>query len=167
MKSASSRWLIGVGAVIAVLVVASVLVAVFGGSGKTATFPGDTPEGVVQRYLQALEDNDSQAAFDYLGAELQEGCTLLEFRNQTNWIADQDHRIVLEGTELLETQTLVMVRISQIRTDPPFSTSESSFRQGYTLEQQNGDWRFTEPPWPLSFCQDLTHEAEKLPLPRN
>ena len=88
MSSTSSRWLIGAGAVITVLVVASVLVAVLGTTGETVTYPEDTPEGVVQRYLQAIQASETQVAYDYLGVELQEGCTLQEFRDGTRWSAD-------------------------------------------------------------------------------
>lgn len=164
MSSTSSKWLVGAGAVIAVLVVVSVLVAVLGNAGETTTFPEDTPEGVVQRYLQAVQDSETQVAYDYMGAALQEACSVQEFRDQTRWSADNDNKVILEGTEVVGDQTIVTVRITQVRTEPPFAPSESSFQQEYNLEQQNGDWRFTEPPWPFSWCQGLTTEAEKPPL---
>ncbi|MDA1215982.1 MAG: hypothetical protein O2812_03825 [Chloroflexi bacterium] len=167
MNSTSSRWLIGAGAVIAVLVVASVLVAVLGGSGETTAFPENTPEGVVQRYLQAVQDRESQTAFDYLGAELQEACTLQELRDQTRWSAENDNRVILEGTEVVGGQTIVTVRVTQLRVDPPSIPNESSFSPEYILEQQDGNWRFIQPPWPMGWCQGLTLDIEKLPLPRN
>ena len=159
MNSWSTRWLVGTGAAIAVLVVASVLAAVLAGGGDAETFPEDSPEGVVQRYLQAIEDDEFQTAYDYLGSALREGCTLQEFRERTRRTADRDHRVVLEGTEAFEGQTIVMVRISRVQTDAPFAPSESSYPREYTLERQEGAWRFTEPAWPLNYCPP----AEKTP----
>ncbi len=161
MNSWSTRWLAGTGAAIAVLVIASVLAAVLAGGGDAETFPEDSPEGVVQRYLQALQDDDFQTAYGYLGPALREGCTLEEFRYRTRWNSDEDHRVVLEGTEVLGGRTIVMVRVSQVRTDAPFAPSESSYQREYTLERQEGAWRFTEPAWPLNYCPP----AEKIPEP--
>jgi hypothetical protein len=161
MSSTSSKWLMGAGAVVAALVIVSVLVTVLGNTGDATTFPEDTPEGVIQRYLQAVQDRKSPTAFDYLGAELQEACTLQELRDQTRWSAENDNRVILEGTEVLANQTIVTVRVTQLRVNPPSIPSESSFSPEYILEQQEGNWRFTAPPWPLEWCQGLNPEADK------
>jgi len=63
-----------------VLIVASVVVVFLGDRGDTALLPEDTPEGIVQRYLQAIEDGDSRRAYGYLNQELRDGCTQAQFR---------------------------------------------------------------------------------------
>lgn len=130
----------------------SLLAAVWGGAGAD-TFPEDTPEGVVQRYLQALQDDDYQTAYGYLSAETQAACPPREFRNMTRQSADHDRRVLLEGTEVVGGQTLVTVRIARIRSEPPFPPSEYSFREEYALEREDGGWRFTGPAWPLGVCR--------------
>lgn len=160
ISNSSTRWLIGAGAAAAVLAGVSVLAAVLGGAGAD-TFPEDTPEGVVQRYLHAIQDDDYQTAYGYLSAETQAACPLRAFRDTVRRSADHDRRVLLERTEVLDGQTLVAVRIARIRSEPPFPPSEYSFREEYALERENGGWRFTGPAWPLGACR----AAQPTPAP--
>lgn len=157
-RKMSGLWLIGVAAVVGVLVVASVLVAVFRGQREVQDYPESTPEGVVQRYLQAVWAGEHQGAYAYLSDELKNYCTYQNFRDSTNWVKDQDIRVSLVGSEPVDSKTEVQVRVSQVQIGRPFAPEESSYTQRFTLARQgdpiSGAWRFAEPPWPMSYCPE-------------
>ncbi len=148
----SNWWLAGTTAAIVALAAVSSIVALV--AGRTAeTLPENSPEGVVQRYLQALEDDDFRAAYSYLSSHLQQECSVQDFREGTRWSVQRGKRVILEGTEEIGRRTIVAVRISSISPDAPFAPSETSHRQEYTLEKQGGAWRFARLPWPLDYCR--------------
>ncbi len=152
MSSGSSRWLVGTAVVVAALVIASLAVGVLAG-GDADPLPEDSPEGVVQRYLLALEDDDFRAAYEHLGADLRQACSLQELREQTRWLGERGRRVLLEDAEETEGRAFVTVRITTISTDAPFTPTESAFTVDYVLERQDDAWRFTESPWPLGHCR--------------
>ncbi|MFH0847531.1 MAG: hypothetical protein V1894_05730 [Chloroflexota bacterium] len=64
MKS-SNRWLIGFVAAIGVIVLVAVIL-VLTARNNVSLLPEDTPEGVVQRFLLALQEKDYPKAYGYL-----------------------------------------------------------------------------------------------------
>jgi hypothetical protein len=64
-------WLIGAGSLLAILLVASIIVALM---QRVEPLPEGTPERAVQLYLEAIADGDLEAARDFLSAELKERC---------------------------------------------------------------------------------------------
>ncbi|UCB42015.1 MAG: hypothetical protein JSV77_05935 [Dehalococcoidales bacterium] len=63
---ASNRFVIISGSAIGILVVVAVVLVLTVGGGSTTLLPEDTPEGVVQRFFLALEDEDYEEAYSYL-----------------------------------------------------------------------------------------------------
>jgi len=158
MNSGASRWLAGTAAVVAVLAVAGVIAALL--AGGTEAFPEDSPEGTVQRYLQAVEKSDYRAAHAHLGGQLRQDCPLQEFRQQMRWRGEQSDRVLLDKTEEVDGRVFVQVRILNVSMDGPFAPSETSRLHEYALEREDGAWRFVEPPWPLGYCKQAP-----LPVP--
>ncbi len=154
MNSVSSRWLAGTAAAIVALIVAGVAAALIAG-GPAETLPEDSPERVVQQYLQALDNDDYRAAYAYFGGSLQQSCSLHDFRQRMRWRAGQSDRVVLEQTEEIDGRAIVSVRVSSVSLDAPFAfaPNETSFRMEFALEREEGAWRFIEPPWPLGYCE--------------
>jgi hypothetical protein len=62
----SSRLLIGFGIGIAVLVIITVALVLTLGQRNAPSLPADSPEGVVQRFLLAVQSKDYSAAYNYL-----------------------------------------------------------------------------------------------------
>ncbi len=147
VQSASSRWLIVVAGAVVALVALSVVVALATRSDAT-TFAADTPEGVVQRYLQAVEDRELQQAYDYLSVGLQQECAYRDFRDSGRRPDLESQRVTLEGTERVNGEMEVRVRVTQFNVDPPFGSRESSHVQRYLLVEEGGVWRFSQQPWP-------------------
>jgi hypothetical protein len=79
MKS-STKWLIGFGSAIGVLVILAI-VLVLALPGEKPLPPEDTPEGVVMRYFKALEEEDYREAYSYLSEAA---------RTDKDWVATFD-----------------------------------------------------------------------------
>ena len=158
MWTLSSRWLVGVAGVVVALIVISVAVALINPRGAAETLSEDTPEGVVQRFILAIQDRDYTLAHSYLSDELKKTCTVAQIEERSSFSVDtlRDNRIALLGTdELSDGRMQVRVRVTQVNVSPPFGVDESSYQERYVLVQENGDWRFAEPPWPLGWCPPI------------
>ena len=62
----SSRILIVFGSAIAVLIIVTVVLVLTLGQGSSVSLPQNSPEGAVQRYLQAVQDKDYANAYSLL-----------------------------------------------------------------------------------------------------
>jgi hypothetical protein len=62
----SRRWLIIFVIVISILVIATVSLVLLTKGNEVALLPEDTPQGIVQRYLIAVQEKDFQKAYNYL-----------------------------------------------------------------------------------------------------
>ena len=166
-RNASTNWLIGAGAVVAILVAAALAVALIADRGEPELRAEATPEGVVQRYLIAIDDDDPEVAYGYLSQRLKDACTYQHFRDNLAWIREQDMRIGFEKTEAVGEGQEVTVRIRQIYVRgniPPFTPDESSYTQRFVLRQYGSDWQFYEPPWPMGYCPGLIPTRTAPPL---
>jgi hypothetical protein len=64
--NSSRRWLVVFAAVIGILVVATVSLVLFNNGKKVTLLPEDAPQGIVQRYLIAVQNKDYRQAANYL-----------------------------------------------------------------------------------------------------
>jgi hypothetical protein len=62
----SRRWLIIFAIVIGILVIATISLVLLTKGNEVALLPEDTPQGIVQRYLIAVQEKDFQKAYSYL-----------------------------------------------------------------------------------------------------
>ena len=159
MRSSSSKWLLGGGLVILALIIASVAVGLFNRPQSADLLPEGTPGGTVHRFLLAIEQGETQQAYEYLSADLQEECSFEHFRDTTRRRFDRrdtnggrDIRINLEGEQAIEEAIEVQVRITEFNVSAPFEVNEHSFTQDYLLEEFEGAWLFVKEPWPMTFC---------------
>lgn len=154
----SNRWLIVIGGIVAVLIIAGVVVAL-SRSGKTTFFPEDTPEGVVQRYLQALEKEDHSLAYSYLSADAKERKPFQEFRRELSFRSEkmEQRQVVLEKSGVFDSTAEVFVSITEFRPSGPltFQASEYSFSASFFLQKENGKWLITDSTWPVFFPRPI------------
>ena len=146
----NNYWLIGGGAALALLLIASVVAAVL---QREAEFAPGSAEAAVQRYLHALEEDDFQTAYDALSPELREECSIEDMfggRDPEIWGLG-DRRVTLKSARTLDDAKYVTVRIARFRNEP-FGPSQGSFQETFELRQFDGDWRFSQYPWPLFSC---------------
>ena len=99
-----------------------------------------TPEGTVQVYLQALADNDYEAALQLTTAEIQQSCTPQDVSESFYY---DSFTATLGETFEMGTVTVVEVAINQ--TDVGLS---SGYFEQIELTDEEGDWAITGDPWP-------------------
>ena len=146
-------WLIGAAAVLAVLLIASIVLAL---TSRESEFAPGTPERAVQDLLRAAENDDIETAYRMLSAELQEKCELKNFADGGRYRSgdDRDIRAALRDTRLVGGITFVSVRVTRYRGSGPFDSGESSYDRRFALQQEEGEWKFTEYPWPFDYCDE-------------
>ncbi len=160
--TASTKWLIGIGAALGVLVVVAVVGALISDSGQPELLPEDVPEGITQRYVLAMIDGDLDEAWGYLSPELQAGCILEQWREVAKRQSHlEDSQILLDEVNRIN-DTEVTVSLNRRRTSQPdpfefsFSPEESTYHfEEFRLKRQNdGAWRISQLPWPVFRCPE-------------
>lgn len=145
----SRAWLIGIAAFVVALVVAGLVVALVTTRGGVDLLPADTPEGAVQRYLLALEDEDYPMAYDYVTAGPKSGCTFEEFLRLASYREVRDSHMTLEDTQRFDDTAIVTASVTVFEPDVPFGTSEYTYDRTYQLELEEGQWLLA---WPEYWC---------------
>ena len=146
----SRAWLIGVTVFVVALAVAGIVVALVTRSG--GLLPVDSPEGVVQRYLRAMQDQDYKVAYGYLSSTSQKSCSLDDFLRQASYREVRDSHMTLEDTRRLDGTAVVSARVTVFDPELPFGSSEYSYERTFQLKLENGAWRVT---WPDYRCAPL------------
>ena len=162
-QTASGRWLAGITAVVGGLVVVSLIVALATGSDEAPLLAEDTPEGTVQRYIQALQAADYAAAHALLSEDAREHCPIDEFQRQQRFETQDDVRVRLGATRPAGDDVEVTVHVTRFSASPPFGVSESTSESRYLLTETSDGWRIVDAPWPFR-CQ-LGPEIREAPVP--
>jgi hypothetical protein len=140
------RWaLIALIAGILVVVVIA-LIAVFARGGPT-TFAADTPEGVVQRYSQAVIDGDTKTALTYLVPEIADSCTKMP-------AGSDGYRLTLLDTTEREQTARVEVLIATVYGSGPLGTNEYEHEGSFDLVKDGDGWLIDVAPWEFTICEE-------------
>jgi hypothetical protein len=134
-----------IGSVVLVVVIA--LIAVFARGGAAPLDP-TTPEGVVQRYSQAVVDGDAQTALTYVVPEVADACVRRS-------VSEEDTRItVLETTERDDTAHVRVLIVTVFGTGP-LGADEYEAESAFDLVEVDGDWLVEVAPWRLAVCEEM------------
>ncbi len=146
-------WLIGAAVFLAVLLIASIVLAL---TSKEAEFAPGTPEHAVQSLLRSVEADDIETAYAMLSQELQQKCELKNFADGGRYRSgdDRDIRATLRATKTIDDITFVNVEVTQFYGSGPFDSGESSYDRRFALKQEGGEWKFTDYPWPYDYCRE-------------
>ena len=157
-------WLIGAGIFLGAILIASIVVVIL---EKEEPLPVGTPEAAVQLFLKGVEDESFELAYGFLSSDLMVDCAVDEFFGTTGGLRDRliDDRITLEGVKTVKDTAFVTVRFTRFHGTGPFGASESSYEQRFSLRQEDGEWRFTEYPWPFFRCGPFKPVIETHPTP--
>lgn len=142
--SRSNQILAWTGIVVVALIVATLAL----GGGSVTTYPADTPEGVVQRYLDAVLDGDSDVAAGYLTAEQQDRCQEEEF---FRFGRDISARVALTDAEIDGDRATVRVRVSE-GSSGLLDSYEYTHDETYRLTRVDGAWLIDQVSWPWIGC---------------
>lgn len=151
-RTASSTWLIGIGALIAVLIIVSVVIGLTGGSAGADLQPAGTAVGTVQRYLLALERDEPAEAYEFLAANVKDECPYQRFLTGSANRRGNEFTAVLARSDAVNGTEVVTLEITEFFYNPPFTTNQHTMTQTFTLTEQDGGWLLSEPAWPVGFC---------------
>ncbi len=141
-RSARDRPLL-VGAVVLLVVLGLAVIAIVVG-GRTISLDADSPEGVVQRFAQAVIDGDRSTAESLLANG--DECD----GYQDSYI-DNAIRVTLGDVRITGDSAVVEVTIGHSGGDP-FAPYDYSDRSRFLLTNIDGAWLIDETPWPFWIC---------------
>jgi hypothetical protein len=145
----SRRWLIIFVIVISILVIATVSLVLLTKGNEVALLPEDTPQGIVQRYLIAVQEKDFQKAYNYLSFNPLEKIQTYDdwirmvivapqISNQPAWKATLD-----KTTQNGDDATVEV--IIDTGTGGPFEGLPRSHQIIFQLSKIDGKWLITSP----------------------
>ena len=144
-------WLIVGGAILAVLLAASVIVALARGESE---FDPGSPELAVQKYLKALVESDFETAGSLWSPERREDCAfkdfLLNVKGRLGLLSGA--RITLDDVQTVGETAVVSVRTIRTTGGGIFGPSERVGSYDYTVRKFDGYWRIIDHTWPADRC---------------
>lgn len=130
--------LLVVGALI--LVIAGLVAIPLAARRAPALAPETTPEGVVQRFYQALYRDDYAAAYSFLSPETQRGLSLTRLQQELEYqIRDSQART--GAVTVNDGQATVEVSITRFGSGGLFGSSEWTSDQEVLLERAGTSWK--------------------------
>ena len=143
------RSFLAIGAGIALLVVVAVIAVVVLGSRETPAFSADTPEGVVQRHLAAVEADDLEAAWAYFSSSVRADLSLDAFRRASREYGVHgtvSRRVLFDRSEVDGDRARVWLTVEEYYGGGPFGGGETyrSSRE-IALVREDGEWRIDDP----------------------
>ena len=148
MKS-SNRALAIFGAAIGLLALVTLVLVLVTGNRPVKLLPGDTPQGVVQRYLLAIDQSDYLTAWNYLAPQVPDGKpqTYEQWRQSFTYPADRPaYKATLGASRIDGGQATVDVVIDTFRQyNGLFGNPVSTTRITFFLQQDGGTWKITDP----------------------
>jgi len=147
--NSSRRWLIIFAIVIVALVLATVLLVLLTKGNDTVLLPEDTPQGVVQRYLIAVQDRNYWEAFNYLSFDPSE-----KIKSYDDWVRmtgvprisdGQTWKATLGETIQNGDSATVQIIIETLRPGGPFDNPVRSRQISFQLKRIDGQWLITSP----------------------
>ena len=143
------RSLLVIGGGIVVVVVVAVIAVVLLGSRDAQTFAADTPEGVVQRHLAAVEGEDHETAWGYLSAAVQSDLSVEEYRRAARdygYYGSASRRVLFDRSEVDGDRARVWLTVEEYDDGGPFSgTNTYRSTREIALVREVGEWRIDDP----------------------
>jgi hypothetical protein len=133
-------------AVVVAVVVVAAIVAVLLRGGATS-FDPESPEGVVQRYTQALIDGDLATAQELAATTSEEGCGFSPG-------GPDDYRVTLMGTTVDDDSAQVRVLVSTTYGQDVFGSGQYQSEEVFRLVKSADAWLIAAAPWQLTVCPE-------------
>ena len=142
----SSRWLLGFGVAIGVLVIAAVVLVLTMPAQEVRLFPEDTPEGTVQRYFLALKAEDYVTAYSYLSPPPSEKYPYEEWRSPFISPGEKPgFKVTLGKSAVKDTEATVDVIVDVFRPSGPFDNPVHTHHITFYLKKEGTSWKITSP----------------------
>jgi hypothetical protein len=136
------------------VVVIAIAAVVVSSIRQPADVPADSPEGLVQRYLQAVADDDPAAILETYTPALRARCNASEPAYTPAFSDDaRSFEADLISMREVDRDTVeVRVRITEYSGDPPFGGGGYDHTEVFVVEVTNGGWGLAQAVWPYSVC---------------
>ena len=137
-----------IGAALAALIVVTVVAVLVAGS-RTATFAEDSPEFALQRYLEAFDDGDYEAAYAYFSSSIREELSLREFEQSAeayvpHFAGRPQRRVSVARVEETEDGVRLHLVVEEFYGDG-FGGSTSSYERSVRMTLEDGAWKIDDP----------------------
>jgi hypothetical protein len=148
MKS-SNRALAVFGAVIGILALTALVLVLIKGNSPVELLPEDSPQGVVQRYMIAIDEGDYAAAWGYLaprpdGEKLAYDAWLRSVMAPSS--GSSSYRATLGDTSVSGDSATVEVIVDHLRSqDGIFGDPVDTSRVDFFLQKLDGAWKISDP----------------------
>jgi hypothetical protein len=140
------RTLVAILVAIGVIVVVALVVVL--SRGAAAPLDPSTPEGVVQRYAQAVADGDDEAALEYLTTDAKERC-------EGFYETSDRARLTFVDTNVSGDTATVTVNLTTTYGYSLFGSSQSSYEEQFRLMKSGGGWLISEAPYEFRTCDPM------------
>jgi hypothetical protein len=143
----SNRLLALFAGAIGLLALMTLLLVLIGGNKPVNMLPENSPEGIVQRYLLAIDNGNYPLAFSYISLPPDDKTTydiwLQSFNRPTERPA---YKATLGQSIITGDEATVEVVVDVFRSGSgPFSNPVNSNRVSFFLKNINGVWKITSP----------------------
>ncbi|MFQ5879505.1 MAG: hypothetical protein ACE5IZ_04965 [Dehalococcoidia bacterium] len=140
----SKFWLFGAAAFVIALMVGGIAIALVTSRGSEE-LPAGSPEGVVQRYLRAIADEEYEEAYGYLSAEIQARCDYDQFLRFSSvpYLREElaEAQVTLESVRIVDDRAQVRARFTEVSPGGPLGVNEYSYERTYHLKREGEAWR--------------------------
>jgi hypothetical protein len=144
----------GMSAGVAAIAFISIVVVLTTNQG--VTLDPNTPEGTVQRYIEALNDEQFDEAFNLLSIEAQKDCTLADFRLIGRIPVEPNIRVRLDRIQEASDGTEIRLELENFSGISPlgldFIFEDGRYTVTYLVEEMDDLWRISHAPWPYRGC---------------
>jgi hypothetical protein len=131
----------------ALLLITAALISIPLTARRTATLaPATTPNGVVQRFYQALYQDDYSAAHALLSSSIQDQLSADELQEQQSSNIDNSQMSIRETT-INGTQATVKVTMTYYRSGGIFDSGEWNSEEQVRLTNEQGQWKIVDGPF--------------------
>lgn len=143
--SAPFRSIVPAVAVLIILASAAVAVALIAAPDDVEQFPADTPEGTVQRYMQALQDRDFDRAYEMLSDRARTSMSMEQFRISQGVQPDgeSNRRIRVESVDIDGDRATVRLSIEQFR-GTGLDFARDSYQRTVPVVMEDGEWKIDD-----------------------
>jgi hypothetical protein len=150
----SSRALIGFGIIIAVLIIVAITLVLTLGKGNPPLLSENTPQGIVQRYLIAIQEKNYPAAYNYLAPpdtsdpNYVKGSPLSSFDNwvmTTQYAGNSTWKANLGKVTILGATANVEIIVDHFRPEGPFGNPVNTNNLTFFLKTVDSKWLITSP----------------------
>ncbi len=146
-RKSTQRSMLPLVLLVVALLLALVVALAFAGSGELQEYAAGTHQATVQKYLEAVFDDDPDAATLYLSDAVTDRCQTALRRS----FAPSGVSATLKSDRINGDSATVVIRLT-FASDSVFDAGRYSEEARFYLERLDGQWRIVDDPWPVAPC---------------